>query len=51
MIKTTLRFQSVSRLTKDGDILHPEIPNEIAEASRGFAIKVRSREARFKTTG
>jgi hypothetical protein len=28
----------VSRLTKDCDILHPEIPNEIAEASRGFAI-------------
>ena len=41
----------VSRLTKDCDILHPEIPKEIAEASRGFAIKVRPREARFKTTG
>jgi hypothetical protein len=33
----------VSRLTKDCDILHPEIPNEIAEASRGFAIKVRAK--------
>ena len=41
----------VSRLTKDCDILHPEIPNEIAEASRGFAIKVRPRAARFKITG
>jgi hypothetical protein len=33
----------VSRLTKDCDILHPEIPNEIAEASRGFATKVRTK--------
>lgn len=32
----------VSRLTKDCDILHPEIPNEIAEASRGFAIQIRA---------
>jgi len=33
----------VSRLTKDCDILHPEIPNEIAEASRTFAIEVRAK--------
>ena len=33
----------VSRLTKDCDILHPEIPNEIAEASRGFAIEIRAK--------
>ena len=33
----------VSRLTKDCDILHPEIPNEIAEASRGFAIEMRAK--------
>jgi hypothetical protein len=33
----------VSRLTRDCDILHPEIPNEIAEASRGFAIEVRAK--------
>ena len=31
----------VSRLTKDCDILHPEIPKEIAEASRAFAIELR----------
>jgi hypothetical protein len=28
----------VSRLTKDCDIPHPEILNEIAEASRGFGV-------------
>jgi hypothetical protein len=33
----------VSRLTKDCDILRPEIPNEIAEASRGFAIEMRAK--------
>ena len=33
----------VSRLTKDCDILHPEIPHEIAEASRGFAIEIRAK--------
>ena len=33
----------VSRLTKDCDILRPEIPNEIAEASRGFAIEIRAK--------
>jgi hypothetical protein len=33
----------VSRLTKDCDILHPEIPDEIAEASRGFAIEIRAK--------
>ena len=33
----------VSRLTKDCDILHPEIPNEIAEAPRAFAIEVRAK--------
>jgi hypothetical protein len=32
----------VSRLTKDCDILHPEIPKEIAEASRAFAIELRA---------
>ena len=32
----------VSRLTKDCDILHPEIPREIAEASRAFAIELRA---------
>jgi hypothetical protein len=41
----------VSRLTKDCDILYPEIPNEIAEASRGFAIRSGPRAARFKTIG
>jgi hypothetical protein len=30
-------------LTKDCDILHPETPNEIAEASRGFAIEIRAK--------
>ena len=33
----------VSRLTKDCDILLPEIPNEIAETSRTFAIAVRAK--------
>jgi len=33
----------VSRLTKDCDILHPEIPNEIAKVSRCFAIEVRAK--------
>jgi Nucleotidyltransferase of unknown function (DUF6036) len=33
----------VSRLTKDCDILRPEIPNEIAEASRRFAIEIRAK--------
>jgi hypothetical protein len=33
----------VSRLTKDCDILHPEIPKEIAEASRAFAIEFRAK--------
>jgi hypothetical protein len=41
----------VSRLTRDCDILHPEIPNEIAEASRGFATKVRAKGGTFKTAG
>ena len=33
----------VSRLTKDCDILYPEIPKDIAEASRAFATEVRAR--------
>jgi hypothetical protein len=33
----------VSRLTKDCDILYPEIPRDIAEASRAFATEVRAR--------
>ena len=33
----------VFRMTKDCDILQPEIPNEIAEASRTFAIEVRAK--------
>lgn len=33
----------VSRLTKDCDILFPEIPGEIAEASQGFAREVREK--------
>jgi hypothetical protein len=32
----------VSRLTKDCDILCPEIPRDIAEASRAFAAEVRA---------
>lgn len=32
----------VSRMTKDCDILYPEIPKEIAEASRAFAIEARA---------
>ncbi len=32
-----------SRLTKDCDILYPEIPSDIAEASRAFAAEVRDR--------
>src|SRR5215469_11395177 len=31
----------VSRLTKDCDILFPEIPEEIANASKTFALEVR----------
>jgi hypothetical protein len=31
----------VSRPTKDCDILFPEIPEEIAEASRAFAVEIR----------
>src|SRR5215467_13020296 len=33
----------VSRLTKDCDILTPEIPKEIADESRAFALQVRAR--------
>ncbi len=33
----------VSRLTKDCDILYPEIPKEIAEASRAFATELRTK--------
>ncbi len=33
----------VSRLTKDCDILYPEIPRDIAEAARAFAAEVRDR--------
>src|SRR5215471_5560498 len=33
----------VSRLTKDCDILTPEIPKEIADESRTFALQVRAR--------
>jgi hypothetical protein len=32
----------VSRLTKDCDILYPEIPGDIADASRAFATEVRA---------
>jgi Nucleotidyltransferase of unknown function (DUF6036) len=40
----------VSPLTKDCDILHPEIPNEIAEASRGFAIEIRAKGGTLQDT-
>jgi hypothetical protein len=36
-------FNSVSRLPRDFHVLHPEIPKEIADASRSFATEVRQK--------
>lgn len=39
---------AVSRPTKDCDILSPEIPEEIGEASRAFAVEIRTQGEVFR---
>jgi hypothetical protein len=41
----------VSRLTKDCDILTPEIPKEIGEASRDLRSKFGRAAVHYRTTG